>query len=69
MKLRNEKQAQRNNSKKVFARDFEKAEWDAAYEEAQRVWNHQTAEYLLTKPLLADFLEEALDQFGQHCNE
>lgn len=48
--------------------DFEIKEWDAAWEEAQRNWTPETAEYLLSKPLLADYLEEALSQFGYGCN-
>jgi hypothetical protein len=46
--------------------DFE--DWDSAFAEAQRSWNKRTAEYLMTKPLLADFLEEGLAFFDLHCD-
>lgn len=49
--------------------DFDAGEWDNACLEAQRVWNKRTAEYLLTKPLLADFLEDGLNQLGYSCEE
>ena len=39
-------------------------EWDDLREEAARAHNRRTAAYLLGKPMLADYLEEALDQFG-----
>jgi hypothetical protein len=39
-------------------------EWDDLREEAARAHNRRTATYLLGKPMLADYLEEALDQFG-----
>jgi hypothetical protein len=39
-------------------------EWDDLREEAARAHNRRTATYLLGKPMLADHLEEALDQLG-----
>lgn len=39
-------------------------EWDDLREEAARAHNRRTASYLLGKPMLADHLEEALDQLG-----
>jgi hypothetical protein len=42
--------------------------WDSAFSEAQRNWNSQTAEYLLTKPLLPDYLEDGLAYFDYHCD-
>ncbi len=40
-------------------------EWDQAIEEASRVHNERTAEYLLGMPLLADYLAEGLAAFGE----
>ena len=37
--------------------------------EAARAHNKRTASYLLGMPLLGDYLEEALSQFGLSCNE
>jgi hypothetical protein len=39
-------------------------DWDDLREEAARAHNRRTATYLLGKPMLADHLEEALDQLG-----
>lgn len=47
--------------------DFDIKEWDQALAEAKRNWNEFTAEYLLTKPLVADYLEDALNQMGYPC--
>jgi hypothetical protein len=44
--------------------DGEIAEWDDMREEAQRLHNNRTAQYLLGKPMLADHLEEGLAQLG-----
>lgn len=47
--------------------DYDIKEWDEAVSEATRAWNTHTAEYLLSKPLLASYLEDALNQFGYSC--
>lgn len=39
-------------------------DWDSAVEEARDNWNSKTADYLLGTPLVADYLEEALNQMG-----
>jgi hypothetical protein len=39
-------------------------EWDQLREEASRLHNKRTAQYLLTKPMLADHLQEGLSLFG-----
>jgi len=39
-------------------------EWDAALKEAGDNWNTNTAEYLIGTPLVADYLEEGLNQLG-----
>jgi len=44
-------------------------EWDQALEEANRVRNDRTAEYLLGMPLLADYLAEGLSAFGESIEE
>ncbi|MFP4270896.1 MAG: DUF3775 domain-containing protein [Alphaproteobacteria bacterium] len=44
-------------------------EWDQALEEANRVHNDRTAEYLLGMPLLADYLAEGLSAFGESIEE
>jgi len=44
--------------------DFGPDEWDAAVAQARDSWNERTADYLLGTPLVADFLEEGLDQIG-----
>jgi hypothetical protein len=43
-------------------------EWDELRQEAARSHNRRTAEYLLGLPLLSQYLEEALSQFGYSCN-
>lgn len=43
--------------------------WDALRREAADAHNNRTAHYLLGTPLLADYLEEALSQFGESCDE
>ena len=47
--------------------EYDLAEWDEALVEARRQWSKRTAEYLITHPLLADFLEDALEQFDYGC--
>lgn len=42
-------------------------EWKEALSEARAAGNERTADYLLGMPLLADFLEEGLSQFGEDC--
>jgi Protein of unknown function (DUF3775) len=44
-------------------------EWDNLRAEAARAHNKRTASYLLGMPLLSDFLEEALSQFGVSLEE
>lgn len=49
--------------------DFDVSEWEQALNEAGGSWNRRTAEYLLTTPLVADYLEEGLFQLGYSCEE
>jgi Protein of unknown function (DUF3775) len=44
-------------------------DWNELRAEALRAHNKRTASYLLGIPLLADYLEEALAQFGHSCDE
>ena len=44
-------------------------DWDDLRAEAARVHNRRTASYLLGIPLLPDYLEEALAEFGRSCEE
>lgn len=48
--------------------DFETEEWDEALQEAQEESTPYTGEYLISKPLLADYLEAALNQLGYACD-
>lgn len=44
--------------------DFGIDEWDEVLAQAADAWNERTADYLIGTPLVADFLEEGLDQIG-----
>lgn len=44
-------------------------DWNDLRAEAARNHNNRTASYLLGMPLLADYLEEAMSQFGISCEE
>jgi hypothetical protein len=44
-------------------------DWNELRAEATRRHNKRTASYLLGMPLLADYLEEALAEFGHSCDE
>ena len=45
------------------------ADWSELRAEAARAHNRRTASYLLGIPLLSDYLEEAISQFGISCDE
>ena len=45
------------------------ADWEELRAEAARAHNKRTASYLLGMPLLADYLEEGLSEFGRSCEE
>ena len=42
-------------------------DWNELRAEAARVHNNRTARYLLSMPLLSDYLQEGLSQFGRSC--
>lgn len=46
---------------------FDKSDWDEAVAQAHQEHAHRVAEYLLTLPLLGDYLEEGLAAFDQSC--
>ena len=49
--------------------DYEVDEWASALEEAKESWTGRTAEYLLGTPLVASYLQEALEQLGYSCSD
>lgn len=49
--------------------DGDLANWDELRAEASRAHNDRTAAYLLGIPVLADYLEEGLSQFGESCRD
>ena len=49
--------------------DFDASEWDDALQQARDMWTSHTAEYLLARPLVADFLEEGLVSLDYACGE
>jgi hypothetical protein len=49
--------------------DFGADEWQDALGQVQDVREKHTVEYLLGTPLLSDYLEEGLAQFGHPCEE
>ena len=44
-------------------------DWSELRAEAARAHNRRTASYLLGIPVLSDYLEEAISQFGISCDE
>lgn len=49
--------------------DFEVTEWETAKAEAQTHRSVPIYQYLISKPLLADYLEEGLAKLGYSCEE
>lgn len=49
--------------------DYDADDWDDVLTEVQEVREKHTIDYLLGTPLLADYLEEALSQFGLSCED
>jgi Protein of unknown function (DUF3775) len=48
---------------------YDKSEWTEALTVARQEHNNRTAQYLLGLPLLGDYLEEGLSQFGRSCSD
>ena len=49
--------------------DFTADQWDEAVTAARDARSDHTAEYLIGIPVLSDYLEEGLSQFGHSCAE
>lgn len=49
--------------------DEDLSDWKALRAEAARDHNDRTAAYLLGMPVLADYLEEGMTQFGLSCDD
>jgi hypothetical protein len=49
--------------------DFGINEWKYARDQAAAAHNERTADYLLGLPLLSEFLEGALSDFGKSCED
>jgi hypothetical protein len=49
--------------------DYEARDWDDVLSEVDDPRGQHTIDYLLGTPLLADYLEEALSQFGLSCED
>ena len=49
--------------------DGELDNWNDLRAEASRAHNNRTASYLIETPMLADYLEEALSQFGKSLED
>ncbi len=48
---------------------YDKSEWSEALLTARQEHNSRTAQYLLGLPMLGDYLEEGLSQFGRSCSD
>ena len=49
--------------------DYTADEWQSVMADIKDVCEQHTADYLLGTPLLADYLEEGLSQFGLSCED
>jgi hypothetical protein len=49
--------------------DYDAAEWEDVLEQAGEMWTPQTAQYLMARPLVADYLEEGLIGLGYSCQD
>ena len=47
--------------------DYSGEEWEEALAQARDRWTERTAEYLISTPLLPEYLEEGLAQLGYSC--
>lgn len=48
--------------------DFDPSEWQDAISQAGESWTPRTAEYLISTPLVADYLQEGLSELGYQCD-
>jgi Protein of unknown function (DUF3775) len=49
--------------------DYTADDWDDVLDEVEDVRGRHTVDYLIGTPLLGDYLEEGLSQFGLSCEE
>ncbi|MBY4674981.1 DUF3775 domain-containing protein [Marinobacterium arenosum] len=49
--------------------DYELSDWQSILKDAEDSHSEYIAEYLLAKPLLASYLDEALNQMGISCQQ
>lgn len=49
--------------------DYTLEEWGAILEQARDQWTPETADYLIDHPLLASYLQDALELHGHDCGE
>lgn len=49
--------------------DYVADEWEDALSAAQEYWNGKTAEYVVSKPMVSDYLQEGLWALGYGCGE
>lgn len=49
--------------------DYDVDDWQGAVLAATEAWTERTADYLMTTPLAADYLEEGLELLGYSCEE
>ena len=49
--------------------DYTLEEWDGIVQQSKDHWSPETAQYLIDHPLLADELQEGLEQHGYSCQE
>jgi len=49
--------------------DFTEEQWDTAYSAAKSRRTRRTADYLITTPMVADYLAEGLALLGYDCEE
>lgn len=49
--------------------DYSVDQWDDAFSDAKEHWTPRTAEYLMARPLVADYLTEGLSLLGYSCEE
>ena len=47
--------------------DYDAGEWEEVLEQAREMWTTHTAQYLMARPLVADYLEEGLISLGYSC--
>lgn len=49
--------------------DYSDSEWEDALADAEAQWTDRTADYLMARPLLAEYLEEGLSILGYSCDD